>query len=82
MTLTGFPPDIPYGFAEAKYLNHVRMRLHTSCAISGTGFLVHREIIERNNGWKHYLLTEDIEFTVDSVLHGEKIGYCANAKAV
>ncbi len=65
---------------EAKYLNHVRMRLHTSCAISGTGFLVHREIIEKNNGWKHYLLTEDIEFTVDSVLHGEKIGYCANAK--
>ncbi|MBC8569755.1 glycosyltransferase family 2 protein [Zongyangia hominis] len=65
---------------EAKFLNHVRMRLHTSCAISGTGFLIHRDIVERNGGWKHYLLTEDIEFTVDSVLQGEKIGYCATAK--
>lgn len=65
---------------EAKFLNHVRMRMHTSCAISGTGFLMHRDIVEKNGGWKHYLLTEDIEFTVDSVLQGEKIGYCAAAK--
>ncbi len=61
---------------EARYLNNPRMRLGSSCAISGTGFLVHRDIIARNNGWKHHLLTEDIEFTIDSVIAGEKIGYC------
>ena len=55
------------------------MLLKTSCAISGTGFLVHKDIIEKNNGWKHHLLTEDIEFSVDSVIQGEIIGYCANA---
>lgn len=64
---------------EAKYLNNPRMILGSSCAISGTGFLVHHEIMERNNGWKHFLLTEDIEFTVDSVLHGETIQYCNSA---
>ena len=64
---------------EARYLNNPRMRLGSSCAISGTGFLVHRDIIAKNKGWKHHLLTEDIEFTIDSVIHGEKIGYCEYA---
>lgn len=64
---------------EAKYLNNSRMQLGTSCAISGTGFLVSAEIIRNNGGWIHHLLTEDIEFTVDSVIHGVKIGYAANA---
>lgn len=64
---------------EAKFLNNSRMRLGTSCAISGTGFLVSSEIIEKNNGWIHHLLTEDIEFTVDNVIQGETIGYCEKA---
>ena len=41
--------------------------------------MVSTEIIEKNNGWIHHLLTEDIEFTADSVIHGETIGYCENA---
>ncbi len=64
---------------EARYLNNVRMMLGTSCAISGTGFLVSSEIIEENGGWIHHLLTEDIEFTTDSIIKGEKIGYCEDA---
>ena len=64
---------------EAKLLNNVRSLLNTSCAISGTGFLIHKDVIKRQNGWKHYLLTEDIEFTVDNILQGEKISYCHDA---
>ncbi|MBR5152663.1 MAG: glycosyltransferase family 2 protein [Clostridia bacterium] len=64
---------------EAKFLNNSRMQLHTSCAISGTGFLVSADVIRNNGGWIHHLLTEDIEFTVDSVIHGEIIGYCGDA---
>ncbi len=64
---------------ESKYLNHSRFLLNTSCAISGTGFLFSKEIVENNNGWKCYLLTEDIEFTVSNVIKGEKIGYCSKA---
>ena len=65
---------------ESRHLNNPRSLLGTSAAISGTGFLIDSEIIERNNGWKHFLLTEDIEFTVDCVLHGEKVGYCHHAE--
>lgn len=64
---------------EARFLNNPRTNLGTSCAISGTGFLVSAEIIKKNGGWIHHLLTEDIEFSVDSVLHGETIGYCEKA---
>lgn len=64
---------------ESKYLNQARMQLGTSCAVSGTGFLVAGEVLEKYGGWKFHLLTEDIEFTVHSVIHQEKIGYCGSA---
>ena len=64
---------------EAKYLNNARMMLNTGCAISGTGFMVSDDIIRKNNGWKHHLLTEDIEFSIDNAIEGERIGYCQAA---
>ena len=64
---------------ESQYLNRPRYLLGTSAAVSGTGFMFSRAIHERVGGWKYYLLTEDIEFTIDSVIAGEKIGYCENA---
>lgn len=64
---------------EARHLNHARMILNVSCMVSGTGYVVHKDIVKRNNGWKFFLLTEDVEFSVDSILHGEKIGYCESA---
>ena len=64
---------------EAKYLNNPRMMLKTSCAVSGTGFLVNSSIIKKNNGWKFNLLTEDIQFSVVNILEGETIGYCESA---
>lgn len=64
---------------EAEYLNLPRMVLNTSCAVSGTGFLVHANLIKDNGGWIHHLLTEDIEFSVSQIIKGEKIGYCRSA---
>jgi len=64
---------------ESKILNHSRMLLGNGCAISGTGFLVHREVIERIGGWKYFLLTEDIEFSIANSMAGEKIAYCSDA---
>lgn len=64
---------------EAEYLNLPRMTLKTSCAVSGTGFLVHSDLIKKNGGWIHHLLTEDIEFSISQILKGEIIGYCQNA---
>ena len=53
--------------------------IKTSCAVSGTGYLVDSSIIKKNHGWKCNLLTEDIEFTVTNILDGEKVGYCEDA---
>ena len=64
---------------ESRFLNAARESLHSSCLISGTGFLVARDILEKNDGWKHHLLTEDIEFSIDAVIHGEKIAFCEKA---
>ena len=64
---------------EARYLNNARMLLGSSCAVSGTGFLFSGEILARCGGWNFFLLTEDIEFSIDNVVRGEKIGYCGTA---
>lgn len=64
---------------EAKFLSNARYMMGSSCAISGTGFLIDSEIIERNKGWIHHLLTEDIEFSTDCISNGIRIGYCADA---
>ncbi len=64
---------------EARLLNNSRMRLHTSCAISGTGWLVSSEVIAERGGWDYHTLTEDLEFTTDTILRGETIGYCGTA---
>ena len=64
---------------EAKYLSNARMILGSSCAVSGTGFMISKKIIKENNGWHYYLLTEDIEFSIDTILKGYKIGYCPTA---
>lgn len=64
---------------ESQYLNRARMKLGTSCAVSGTGFLFSREILLQSGLWPFHLLTEDIEFTVHQVLRGVRIGYCEQA---
>ena len=64
---------------EAKYVNNARMILGTSCAVSGTGYLVHQDILREKKGWDCYLLTEDIQFSAQQILEGERIGYCSSA---
>ena len=64
---------------ESRLLNNSRMIIGSSCHVGGTGFMFSQRIKKRNNGWKHHLLTEDLEFTMDSVLNGDKIGYCGKA---
>ncbi len=64
---------------ESQFLNNSRMLLGTSCAVSGTGFLVSRDVVRENGGWKFFLLTEDIEFSVHSIINGERIAFCKKA---
>ena len=64
---------------EAKFLSNARSMVGSSCAISGTGFLISADILETNGGWIHHLLTEDIEFSTDCIANGIRIGYAADA---
>ena len=66
---------------ESKYLNHARTLLGTSCAVSGTGFLFSRRVLEeQDGGWSFHLLIEDIEFSVSHILDGYKIALCPEAE--
>lgn len=64
---------------ESRFTNNSRMLFGSSCHAGGTGFMFSREIMHRNSGWKFHLLTEDLEFTMDAILHGDKVGYCGSA---
>ena len=65
---------------ESKFLHYARMLLGSSCAISGTGFFVSKKLLDKFNGWKFYLLTEDIEFSIFAIINGVKIGCSINAE--
>ena len=47
--------------------------------MGGTGFLFSQRILNESHGWRFYLLTEDIEFSVYHILRGEKIAICESA---
>ena len=64
---------------ETRFLNFPRMLLGTNCAISGTGFLISAGVVKENGGWPFHLLTEDIEFSANCALKGQRIGYCETA---
>lgn len=65
---------------ESRYLNGPRMKLGTSCAVSGTGFMFSKKVLERYNGWNFFTLTEDIEFTVSNIIDGGIVGFAAKAE--
>ena len=64
---------------ESRYLNGARNRLGSSAAVGGTGFLFSQRILDESHGWRFYLLTEDIEFSIYHILRGEKIAICEDA---
>ena len=65
---------------ESRYLNGARSRIGSSCGVSGTGFLFSRKVLEeQGGGWPFHRLTEDIEFTIENVTSGRRVGYCPDA---
>ena len=60
---------------EARFLNNARMMSGTSCAISGSGWMVSERIIKGMHGWDFHTLTEDIQFSTFCAANGIQIGY-------
>jgi len=60
------------------FFNHSRMAMDGSASINGTGFMVKKEIIDEY-GFDTYTLTEDVEFTGQCALRGERIVFVEEA---
>ena len=55
-----------------------RVWMHTSTHIAGTGFAVASHLLK--DGWHYTCLTEDTQFTLNSVADGEYIAFCEDAE--
>ena len=64
---------------EALMIHHSRSAFNIGTYISGTGFYVSRDVLEKYNGWPFHTLIEDVEFSLQCALDKIKITY--NEKA-
>ncbi len=62
-----------------RYYHLARYNLGLSPLINGTGFMVAMSVIKETNGWHTETLTEDIEFSLNSIARGYKIGWAKDA---
>ena len=60
------------------FFNRSRMSFDASGSINGTGFMISKDIIDRD-GFETFTLTEDVEFTGQCALKGEKIAFVEDA---
>ncbi len=56
-----------------------RTRFGATVQLSGTGFYITKNLIEKLGGWNFYTLTEDLELTVRLAIEGVKTAYVSNA---
>lgn len=56
-----------------------RYNIGLSPNLNGTGFMVRFDIIKEEGGWKTETLTEDIEFSLQRIIKGRKLGWATDA---
>lgn len=61
-----------------RFYHLARYNLGLSPLINGTGFMVKFEVV-KPNGWETYTLTEDIEFSLQRIIEGKKLGWATDA---
>ena len=62
----------------SRFFNRGRRALGLSTMLNGTGIVISADLI-RENGWRTFSLTEDLEYTAQCGLIGEKIGWMNDA---
>ena len=61
-----------------RFYHLARYNLGLSPLINGTGFMVRFDVV-KPNGWQTYTLTEDIEFSLQRIIAGKKLGWATDA---
>ena len=61
-----------------RFYHLARYKLGLSPLINGTGFMVRFDVV-KPNGWQTYTLTEDIEFSLQRIVAGKKLGWATDA---
>lgn len=68
-----------YYYLANHFYNHPRHHLGLSALISGSGFMISHNLIEKMGGWNTRTMTEDIELTVKCILNGYKVFWVPEA---
>lgn len=68
-----------YHYLINSFYNYPRNKMNINNILVGCGFMATKSIIEELGGWNTKTITEDLEFTVLTTMHGAKIGFCENA---
>ena len=64
---------------ECLVIHHSRSKLRLSTYVSGTGFYVSRNVLNKFDGWPFHRLIEDIEFSSWCSINGIRIGFNESA---
>lgn len=68
-----------YYMMNNRFYCHPRRIAGISAALNGTAFMVSDALLRRLGGWQTHTLTEDIEFTLQSIIAGEKVAWVPEA---
>lgn len=63
--------------AECRFEDVARTQLDISVRLIGSGFVISSEMVK--NGWDCVILSDDVDFSAEQVLKGEKVSYCNEA---
>lgn len=61
-----------------RFMNLARYTIGGTAFLNGTGFMVSREVLE-NGGFRTFSMTEDIEFTTQSIIKGYRVAWVPQA---
>lgn len=69
-----------YYWMVNRMFSHTRARVGLSAIVNGSGFMVSMDWLRRHDGWNTVTMTEDIEFTTQCILSGERVAWVPEAK--
>ena len=61
-----------------RFYHLARYNIGLSPLVNGTAFMVRMNLV-KDKGWKTHTLTEDIEFSIQNIIKGQKLGWAKDA---